>query len=364
MRSRAISSTTSRAAVDAQVFQAEAPLVGNQLASRDVGEFFSELDDRLDGFQPSSPTAEATKVALEQSLVGLLDGEIQVVQTESHVEFSVPVRSTRTDSLALDLGLGDRSMVDVLLNNDDAVDVTLEWTYVLTFGVMEQRGVSSFYVNPSQMAEVQIHSTLKPEFAGGLGRMGVFVSKFSAGEASAFSGAYQIGIQDANSDGIISGSEIDNPAVSGRLSGTGEVHLNASGEFIPDVANTNSDAVFNLAVSTDVVVSYDMQQIDTDVIDASGRQTTLLDVDATVAYENVELDLGTLFTDFINPTIGGIQKTLQPLKPVVDGLTDPLPVVSDIAGEPINALFLAENSCTGEWRSATASGHRKDRRDH
>jgi len=40
--------------------------------------------------------------------------------------------------------------------------------------------------------------------------------------------------------------------------------------------------------------------------------------DPVIAYREVRLDLGTFFNEFVVPIVGGVQKRLEPVKPVVD----------------------------------------------
>ena len=57
----------------------------------------------------------------------------------------------------------------------------------------------------------------------------------------------------------------------------------------------------------------------------------------TVAFDNLHLDLGEVLDKFIEPVTNEIKKITGPLQPVVDVITAPIPVVSDLAelvGEP------------------------------
>ncbi|MEO1616169.1 MAG: hypothetical protein AAFV88_09990, partial [Planctomycetota bacterium] len=210
----------------------------------------------------------------------------------------------------------------------------------LQFGVTGSGLEGEFFLGTDQPGRIQITSSVDEEFTSGLGRMGVFVAEFSAGDVASFQGEYEIGFNDIDGDGTLAGSELHAIDLEGRMTGSGLVQLNASGSFLPTTSADTSP--FNLNVDAGVSVTYDMDRVDTELIDGNGHQTSLLDSDPEISYQNVQLDLGVLFNDFINPTIAGIQEALQPIKPVVSGLTDPLPVVSDIVGEPLSAMDLAE----------------------
>src|SRR5262249_30681043 len=52
------------------------------------------------------------------------------------------------------------------------------------------------------------------------------------------------------------------------------------------------------------------------------------------------VDLGSYFTDFIEPIAKKIQEYTAPIKPFLDFVTDPIPIISDLAG-PTSLLDLA-----------------------
>src|SRR5258706_16354110 len=60
-----------------------------------------------------------------------------------------------------------------------------------------------------------------------------------------------------------------------------------------------------------------------------------------VAFNNIGLDLGSFMSDFLRPLVKGIQSVTDPLQPFIDVFTAPIPVISDLAGEPITLLDIA-----------------------
>src|SRR5205085_1971205 len=58
-----------------------------------------------------------------------------------------------------------------------------------------------------------------------------------------------------------------------------------------------------------------------------------------VAFKNVTLDLGTFITNFAKPIINEVDKFIKPLRPVVDFLTAPIPVISQLSGNPKLSLL-------------------------
>ncbi|MCC6231526.1 MAG: hypothetical protein IT580_02725, partial [Verrucomicrobiales bacterium] len=67
-----------------------------------------------------------------------------------------------------------------------------------------------------------------------------------------------------------------------------------------------------------------------------------LDGDFSFGFHNVQLDIGSFVSDFIKPILEELRVITEPLGPVVEVLTTPIPVLSDIAGKPYTLLDLAE----------------------
>ncbi len=331
--------------VNHRVFRAEAPLVGSQLATEAPGQFLTQIKQDLAqvNLQPGVEIADV-EAAIEKALSGKLAAEgvsHQGNDGDSEIRFRVPIQFTKTDQLDADLGLGDQSMVDLLLGNEDAVDVNVDVTFDLEFGVREKAdGSTEFFVVTGDANEIRVvvDAKLMQDFDGGTGRMGVFIGEFSAAEdESIFQGTYVIDIDDPNRDGLLLTDEFGAAIVDGTLSGNGEVNLDAEGSFLPTVDGLSSDSLFNLAVVTQLKVEYEFDAANTGLVNGQGVQTEVLGKQPKVSYVGTRLDLGTLFADFIDPVLTGIRDILMPTKPVVDFLTDPLPVI----GQYTDLTFLS-----------------------
>ena len=51
-----------------------------------------------------------------------------------------------------------------------------------------------------------------------------------------------------------------------------------------------------------------------------------------VEFNNVQLSLGEFFTNFAAPVLNTVQDLLGPFQSVIDILVDPIPLISDLAG--------------------------------
>ncbi|MBF0348338.1 MAG: DUF4347 domain-containing protein, partial [Magnetococcales bacterium] len=58
---------------------------------------------------------------------------------------------------------------------------------------------------------------------------------------------------------------------------------------------------------------------------------------------DIYLDVGTFFTKFLNPIVGMIQDVTDPIMPVIDALTTPIPGLSDLMGRNYSAVDLASD---------------------
>jgi hypothetical protein len=66
----------------------------------------------------------------------------------------------------------------------------------------------------------------------------------------------------------------------------------------------------------------------------------------TIAFNNVKLDLGTFFSKFAGPILGKVQKITEPVAPILDILTKPIPIGLN---PPITLLKIArETTIDGE----------------
>ncbi|HXT29054.1 MAG TPA: LEPR-XLL domain-containing protein [Vicinamibacterales bacterium] len=60
-----------------------------------------------------------------------------------------------------------------------------------------------------------------------------------------------------------------------------------------------------------------------------------------LAFEDVSLDLGSFLGDLIVPLVEKIQSVTEPFQPIIDIVTAAIPVLSDLAGEPVTLVDIA-----------------------
>lgn len=97
------------------------------------------------------------------------------------------------------------------------------------------------------------------------------------------------------------------------------------------------DLGFNgVSVFPSLVADLDLGWGLADVVDADHPEVPLL------AFNDIGLNLGDFFSDFLGGILGEIQTLTGPIQPLLDILMAPIPVISDLAGEPITLVDIAE----------------------
>src|SRR5205085_9406200 len=75
-----------------------------------------------------------------------------------------------------------------------------------------------------------------------------------------------------------------------------------------------------------------------------------------LAFNNVQLHLGTFISGFVAPILRKVKEYLDPVKPIVDALQTRLPVISDLAGKDTTLVDLAADlaQASGDKRALEA----------
>ena len=314
-------------AINTNVFSVPAPFIGDALAqeigrSADSSQFVASVGQRLEGVSLDGHVTIANVISQVSSALGVSADEIKVAGRDGDrdIRFEVTLSKAQSYQRAVDLNLvGADPEIELLLGAEDQVDIDLTWEFKLAFGVREDsQGNSLFYFDSAANDDLSVdfNATIRHDFDSGKGRVGVFVAELGAGDTpSRYVGSYRLDLA-TNQDGT--------PTVSGSLVGSGTANLDIDASFFPTFLPEGSDGLINLGVTADGVVTYD-----TNFVFADGTVAATAN-NVTVGFDNVRLDLGRLYNDFIDPLITNVQNNLKPIKPVVDFLTEPLPVVSDL----------------------------------
>lgn len=241
---------------------------------------------------------------------------------------------TTSQEAALNLSLGDRYVVDagidfelglpgIGFDLDGGVEASLEWA--IDFGVGVNK-VDGFYVDTSNSNEIELDLEVTLPDAALTGTLGIFEVEV-ADQGSKFSGEFNVDLKEPSGDGKLTFSE-----------------LIGSEAGAPDLvaANFSGDADVLFAISAGTTFE-GLPELDADfVLDWEFDGSDLSGSVQRLAIENITLDLGSFVSGFAGDVLGKVQSVLQPIQPIVDILTTPLPVANDI--DFLVGEFAAETS--------------------
>lgn len=331
--------------LDNNVFAAPIPLIGTQLAERNAGRIADRISIALDSFTvvPGNgfyTSADDVKNGLRNALGDMILDD-QIFHTtnadNSNYEFSLTLSGTESERIAFDLALGEDAIIDPRLGVEDEVLLSFDWEFDLNFGVFEEltSGDTLFFVNTAFDDELTL-ANLSAELDGGddgavaaKGVAGVFGALIQhdagtdteAAQTSQFTGSMAIDVYSDAS--VMSTGAFDSIKVEGVVDGEVDIHLDIDAAMKPDFADVSaSESAFNFAVEADVHITQSFVSAST----ADAQFGGPIDVD----YQEVRLDLGTFFNEFVDPTVAKIQDFLNPIKPVIDFLSLPIPVLSEV----------------------------------
>lgn len=215
------------------------------------------------------------------------------------------------------------------LEVDGNVKVSIGFDLKFSFGFNPTDG---FYFNTSAPAS---NPELKIEFraeipglhaAGQLLFLQLDVTD-NAENPSFFRGFFEVDLRDPNNDGKLTFAEIM-----------------SSGTQLKDIIRANLGA--EARVNLDLAASFGGNTAFPRVL-AKFKLDWLFDIQngagtPQIAFTDIYLDLGTFISDFLGPILAEIQKVTEPLQPIIDLVTARIPILSDLAGETITLLTLAE----------------------
>lgn len=264
----------------------------------DVSAGFSQLDVTLD-----CETGLKVNIRIAKS-IALLD------TTENPIDFDIGVP-----------GFG--------LEVDGNVVVSLGFDLKFGFGVDLTNG---FYFNTSAPAsDPELRIYFRAEIPGlhAAGQL-LFLQldvMDDSDSPSFFEGAFEVDLADPNHDNKLTMAELFSSGtrfkdiIHAVLGAEADVNLNLIASFGGNTAFPRVLADFHLGWTFDTN-------------NGAG--------DPQISFTNIRLDLGTFISDFLGPILKEIRKVTEPVQPIIDIVTARLPVISDLAGQKITLLDLAE----------------------
>ncbi len=345
-------------ALDGEIYGINLPMIGDAL--KDRAKFINDLRQTLvAGLNAAFGNGTGGANFVRQTLADLLgdtgagilkdansDGmrdlnDIEAVATNDaqgkaqRMDFKLGLAQalTFTQPVGFDIGLPG---LGLQASDNSAVQLKLGYDFTLDFGVSRTDGV---YFDTSGLDELKVNveaSIPNMTVGGELGFLRVRI-KDDPTAPSNLAGGFAVDIKDANNrltfnelaGGNVNLATLFDP----KFNLTGAVNLKmelgAAGSS-GDVANADflSKLFPKLRADYNLLWVFDPLH---------GKLGNLQKAE----FNHVGVDVGTLFKEFLQPILDPIAAALEPFQPIIEVLNTPIPVVSDIAGEPITLIDLA-----------------------
>ncbi|HEU5192826.1 MAG TPA: hypothetical protein VFX14_24355 [Methylomirabilota bacterium] len=315
------------------------PLVGDSLkkATQFIDDVRDDLASALAGKNTTAAVRQAIFDALDPAKSGLLlhlgdqddagadvtVNDVKVI-TDTAGETVFQIRLLRTQSLInapIDFDIGIPAL-RLSVAPGSTFNVEVGFDYVLTFGVSRADG---FFVDPTPANEASLafKATL-PNFhaTGELAFLQLDVKDDQgdpthAAVPTTFLGGFVIDVRDPAAgrlrlDELLSGAANVGNLIHADLTATADINLDLE-------ATIGGDKDFPW-VAADFALDW-----------AFTPQSGLAGGVPSIAFNNVRLYVGDFFDKLIGPVVKGVHDALDDVKPIIDFLADPIPVISDLA---------------------------------
>ncbi|NEQ36297.1 MAG: hypothetical protein F6K40_08385 [Okeania sp. SIO3I5] len=346
--------------LDGEIFGLELPLIGDNLS--DASEFIGDLRRNIyDTLRDTVDNVAKSPELIQESLFELLNSEnlqllkdsngdgnitaadIEIVgdpANDNFVQWEMTLGGTVQLDRAIDFDFGIPALA---LDAEGNVELGLDWELDLGFGLNEEQGFYFILNDEEDNPELEVDLDLTipdSKLTGSLAflKLEIEDNKEEGGDKTKFNASFDIdlskskGSDNPNKVGLF---EIDDMEITPSLTGGADVNLDLTASVNGELFdNPELSGVFPGIVSDfDLVWNFDASNLSKD------KDFATLE---TVAFNNVSLDLGSFISDFLGPVAKEVQKVTRPIQPVIDAVTDPIPVISDLAGKDISLLDLAE----------------------
>ena len=147
-----------------------------------------------------------------------------------------------------------------------------------------------------------------------------------------FDGVFTVTLQDPNSDGKLTLIELDNAPVllSATMTGGVDLRLKLATNLTGSVALPN--------LSTDLRIDWDFTAANA-VVNPADQNADFGSIPA-ISFANNQVNLGSFFDGFAGRILDEIHTVTGPMQPVIDVLTAPIPILSDLGSSKVTLLQL------------------------
>ena len=340
------------------------PVIGDQLAGAAdvIGSFRTGFVAGLRNAIETAATPDQNYIS--QQLFHLLHDQLHILGDRNHdgsvtiadIELDTNINDPGTDwhdlSMEWKIELGgslvnagaginfDIGVPGLGLETRGAVQANIDWQLDFGFGVDMQRG---FFIDVADTNELEVNVDVTLPGAGLTGRLGFL----------------QVDADDKGNThlGLTFGVDVKN-RVHPSDTKLGFANLGDIGIDVGIAAEAVVDLDLDLKLNSDLVGA-DVSKVFPKIVGeflldwhigdrAAGTLVALSDIGNAiedglhlVEFKGIGLDLGSFISDFLGPVVHQIQQITEPIQPLVDVLTAPIPVISDLAGKPITLIDIA-----------------------
>ncbi|MCA9092287.1 MAG: peptidoglycan-binding protein, partial [Planctomycetaceae bacterium] len=250
-----------------------------------------------------------------------------LVTDPDSIEFVVQLHQNfQNVSIPIDFDIG---LSAIGLNVDGGVNLQTGFDLKLGFGIDTNHPELGVFLDTSFQDELTfgISATLPAGFhaTGNLGFLQVDVTD-DPDHGSSLSGTFAVDLQDSDGDDRLVYSEFTSATtqieqlVNYRFDAMADINLVMVAGFGANANFPSVDADFNLDWTFDT---------------AHGATTP------TIAFNNVRIDVGQAIQGFVSPIIDKVNQALDPVRPLLEVLATPLPVISQFNGRDVTLLDIA-----------------------
>ena len=235
------------------------------------------------------------------------------------IRYTIMLDGTIVDrDAAFNLGLPS-----VLTTTSGDVHVALGYTTQLVLGFSTTTGVYVDTAAASDFALDMVVTSPSLQLSGKLGILPFTAVNGATVPATGLSGVFSVDFVDA--DNHLHTSDVAGLGVNSVLTGDATVNL--------DLTTDLGSALFPTL--------YANLRIDWPVNEPPNVPLTSWGDVPQVSFNNIGLDVGSFFQSFVGPVFDQIDQALAPVQPVLELLSTPIPVLSDVVGHDVTVAELA-----------------------
>ncbi|MES2098682.1 MAG: LEPR-XLL domain-containing protein [Pseudomonadota bacterium] len=155
------------------------------------------------------------------------------------------------------------------------------------------------------------------------------------GDGTHLTGSFSVDLRNSadGADSKLSFSELGSIDAVVEISAEAEVNLKITAEFSESIVPASIAAVLPKLEGRFV--------LDWEAIDVLGNDFDFGESLQFVGFRDVGLDMGSFINDFLGPFVEKVAEVTEPLQPIIDVITAPIPVLSDLAGQPVTLVDIA-----------------------